>query len=132
MRSADKSCKMVAFMWLTYLKKHGKFGDLAWKNKVIQYFLATCKFSTKASIQNRVFFASFSSSPTDKIISLPPSWCSAEQYGSSFCLKKSYCKYLFASLTSVSKQSASCKVLEICEFVHCLLTRKRRIQWIHW
>ena len=33
-------------------------------------------------------------SPTDKIIISPPSWCSAEQYGSSFCLIKFF-KYLF-------------------------------------
>ena len=48
---------------------------------------------------------------------LSPRWCSAEQYGSSFYLIKLWelCTWLF-TLTSFSKQSASWKVLEICEW----------------
>ena len=47
-----------------------------------------------------------------------------------FLLNKVIANTCLFILTSFSKQSASWKVLEICEFVHCLLTRERRIQWI--
>ena len=66
-----------------------------------------------------------------KLLSLPPppSWCSAEQYGSSVCL----ITLLQIPVCLLQQASASSQLLgrywRFVDCVHCLLTRKRHIQW---
>ncbi len=77
-------------------------------------------------------FSVISSQPHWQIYYFLPSLiCSAEQYGSSFCLiKLLQIPVCFFYLASASSQLFG-RYLRFLKCVHCLLTRQRRIQWIN-
>ena len=93
------------------------------------YLMRKIDFS-KVLIQKAGLFSYFPPALLTKLLfplPPPPTWCSAEQFGSRFCLiKLLQIPVCLLSLASASSQLLG-RYLRFVKSVHCLLTRKRRI-----